>query len=104
MTAGVAMTAWWMWVTDKHYRVNHAKDEFSDFKGHHVNGIEAFWSFTKRRLAMFNGVRKTHFEIFLKECEWRYNRGHEELERELKQLLGQHLKVVSKARGRSRSR
>lgn len=88
---------------DKHYRVNHSKDEFSDFKGHHVNGIEAFWSFTKRRLTMFNGVRKTHFEIFLKECEWRYNRKHDELETELKQLLNQHIKVVSKNRRKDRS-
>lgn len=77
---------------DKHYRVNHSKDEFSDGKGHHVNGIEAFWSFTKRRMAMFNGIRKTHFELFLKECEWRYNRGHDELEHELKQLVASYNK------------
>jgi transposase-like protein len=25
----------------------------------HINGIEAFWSFTKRRLAKFNGVKPT---------------------------------------------
>lgn len=77
---------------DKHYRVNHSQDEFSDFKGHHVNGIEAFWSFTKRRLAMFNGVRKTHFERFLKECEWRYNKSHEELEQELKTMLNRYIR------------
>jgi len=77
---------------DKHYRVNHSKDEFSDFKGHHVNGIEAFWSYTKRRITMFNGIRKTHFELFLKECEWRYNRDHDELEAELKQLLAEYNK------------
>lgn len=88
---------------DKHYRVNHSKDEFSDFKGHHVNGIEAFWSFTKRRLTMLNGVRKTHFEVFLKECEWRYNRDHEELEAELKRLLNQHIKATSKARRKDKS-
>lgn len=87
---------------DKHYRVNHSKDEFSDFKGHHVNGIEAFWSFTKRRLAMFNGIRKTHFEVFLKECEWRYNRSHEELEAELKQLVGEHLKFIRNAQKKRR--
>jgi transposase len=38
----------------------------------HVNGIEAFWSFTKRRLAKFNGVKKL-FPLHLKECEWRYS-------------------------------
>lgn len=89
---------------DKHYRVNHSKDEFSDGRGHHVNGIEAFWSFTKRRLAMFNGIRRTHFEIFLKECEWRYNRGHDELQTELKQLLNQHIKVVTKPKRKERTR
>jgi len=32
-----------------HYRVYHSKDEFVRGKAH-VNGIESFWSFTKRRL------------------------------------------------------
>lgn len=81
---------------DKHYRVNHSQDEFSDLKGHHVNGIEAFWSYTKRRLAMFNGVRKTHFELFLKECEWRYQRDHATLKQELRQLLASYVKQSPK--------
>ena len=63
---------------DKHYRVNHSNDEFSDFHGHHVNGIENFWSFTKRRMQRKNGVRKAYFELFLKECEGRYNRSDEQ--------------------------
>jgi transposase len=84
---------------DKHYRVNHSKNEFSDFHGHHVNGIESFWSFTKRRLAMFNGVRKTHFELFLKECEWRYNRSHDELETELKWFLTDYNKKQERKSG-----
>ncbi len=81
---------------DKHYRVNHSKDEFSDFHGHHVNGIENFWSFTKRRMQRKNGVRKTYFELFLKECEWRYNRVDDELETELKQLLNRYIKRQGK--------
>ena len=32
--------------------------------GIHINGIENFWSFTKRRLAKFNGVKK-HFDLHL---------------------------------------
>lgn len=76
---------------DKHYRVNHGNDEFSDSHGHHVNGIENFWSYTKRRLQHKNGVRKTHFALFLKECEWRYNRTNEQMEKELKTLLGKHI-------------
>ena len=52
----------------------------------HINGIEAFWSFTKRRLAKFNGVRST-FSLHLKECEWRYKRDHDQLEKGLKALI-----------------
>jgi transposase len=81
---------------DKYYRVNHSKDEFSDFHGHHVNGIENFWSFTKRRMQRKNGIRKTHFDLFLKECEWRYNRDDEHMEAELKQLLSNYIKQQGK--------
>jgi transposase len=81
---------------DKHYRVNHSNDEFSDFHGHHVNGIENFWSFTKRRMQRKNGIRKTYFELFLKECEWRYNKSDDELETELKKLLNQYIKRQEK--------
>jgi len=70
---------------DKHFRINHSK-EFSDMKGNHINGIENFWSFTKRRLAKFNGVR-VHFAYHLKESEWRYKKKPEQLYQELVVLL-----------------
>ena len=41
---------------DRHYRVNHGKNEFSKGNGVHINGIESFWPFTKRRLRKFNGL------------------------------------------------
>ena len=55
-----------------HYRVHHSKDEFSRGKSH-VNGIESFWSFAKRRLAKFNGIACHKFNLYLKECEFRFN-------------------------------
>ena len=55
-----------------HYRVHHSKDEFVRGKSH-VNGIESFWSFAKRRLAKFNGVASHRFNLYLKECEFRFN-------------------------------
>ncbi len=55
-----------------HYRVFHNKNEFARGKCH-VNGIEAFWSFCKRRLAKFNGLSDEKFLLHLKECEFRYN-------------------------------
>jgi transposase len=57
----------------KHQRVNHCQDEFSAGDGNHINGIESFWSFAKRRLAKFNGVRKSDFKNHLLETEWRFN-------------------------------
>jgi len=56
----------------KHKRINHSKT-YSNRKGTHVNGIENFWSFAKRRMAKFNGVSRKTFLLHLKECEFRYN-------------------------------
>lgn len=56
----------------KHKRINHSKT-YSNRRGTHVNGIENFWSFAKRRLAKFNGVSRKTFLLHLKECEFRYN-------------------------------
>ena len=65
---------------DKHVRI---KKSAPLRKGKvHINGIEAFWSFTKRRLMKFNGV-KAYFELHLKECEWRYNETFPQLRSEL---------------------
>jgi transposase len=55
-----------------HHRVYHSHDEFVRGKSH-VNGIESFWSFAKRRLAKFNGLTDEKFILHLKECEFRFN-------------------------------
>ena len=76
---------------DKHLRINKSKHFVS--KGVHINGIEAFWSFTKRRLAKFNGVKK-NFELHLKECEWRYTKTPTQLRRELRQMIRQNTRLM----------
>lgn len=70
----------------KHYRVYHAKHEFVRGKSH-VNGIESFWSFAKRRLAKFNGIPNRKFFIHLKECEFRFNHRHDSLEKALLKMM-----------------
>ena len=56
----------------KHYRVKHSKNEFA--RGtKHVNWIESFWSYCKRRLSKFNGIKQDFFLLYLKECERRFN-------------------------------
>jgi transposase-like protein len=70
----------------KHYRVNHGGNEFA--RGtHHVNGIESFWSFAKRRLQKFNGVPARTFHLHLNGCEWRFNIRSKNLYQELLKLL-----------------
>jgi len=70
----------------KHFRVNHGANEFARDGHCHINGIESFWSFTKRRLAKFNGV-KVNFELHLKECEWRWKKDTDTLANGLWKLL-----------------
>ena len=70
----------------KHFRVSHGANEFVRGAAH-VNGIEGFWSFAKRRLQKFNGVPAQTFYLHLKECEYRFNNRNKSLYRELLKLL-----------------
>lgn len=72
---------------DKHFRIN--KSQHFASHGVHINGIEAFWSFTKRRLTKFNGVKK-NFDLHLKECEWRYSKTTDQLVKELRKLISKN--------------
>lgn len=56
----------------KHYRIYHGKDQFANGK-RHINGIESFWSYSKRRLMKFHGIPRSTFYLHLKECEFRFN-------------------------------
>ena len=73
---------------DKHFRIKKYRKEGCPFTDGpvHVNGIESFWSYTKRRIARFNGV-KVNFELHLKECEWRWGKDPDMILAELRKLL-----------------
>jgi transposase-like protein len=73
---------------DAHLRIRKVEDGRVRFaeNGVHINGIESFWSFTKRRLAKFNGVRR-NFELHLKECEWRWGKDTYTMTTELARLM-----------------
>ena len=68
-----------------HYRVFHHENEFVRGKSH-VNGIESFWSFAKRRLAKFNGLTDEKFILHLKKCECRFNLRNENFADFMEQL------------------
>jgi len=73
----------------KHYRIFHSKNEFARGRNH-VNGIESFWSYTKRRIAKFNGVPKDKFILHLKESEWRFNHRYDNIYKVLIKELRQN--------------
>ena len=70
----------------KHFRVHHGANEFARDGHCHINGIESFRSFTRRRPAKFNGV-KANFELHLKEYERRWKKDADMLARELWKIL-----------------
>lgn len=71
---------------DKHFRVNHGKNEFAN-KRTHINGIESFWGYAKTRLVKFRGLNKSTFYLHLKETEFRFNLRNENLYKVLLKLV-----------------
>jgi transposase-like protein len=69
-----------------HKKVKHSEDEFARPDGSHINGVESFWSWTKRRLQKFNGVSKGQFKEYLLESEWRFNH-RENLWKDMREML-----------------
>jgi transposase-like protein len=74
---------------EKHYRVKHGDDEFANDKSH-INGIESFWSYSKRRLQKFHGVPQNTFYLHLKECEFRFNHRNENIYAILLRMIRQY--------------
>ena len=72
-----------------HRLVKHHKGQYSDEKGNHINGLEGFWGYLKRRLAAKGGIRKERQPLYLSEYVWRYNHRNESIDVQKKQLLKQ---------------
>jgi len=56
-----------------HRLVEHGKGEYTNGKGNHINGLEGFGGYLKRRLAAKGGIRKERIPLYLAEYLWRYN-------------------------------
>ena len=69
-----------------HRLVDH-RQAFSDGQGGHVNGLEGFWGYLKRRLAAKGGIRRERLPLYLAEYVWRYNHRHLSRREQLQQLL-----------------
>ena len=56
-----------------HRLVNHGERQYTDGKGNHINGLEGFWGYLKRKLASKGGIRRERLPLYLGEYVWRYN-------------------------------
>ena len=63
-----------------HRLVKHHKGEYSYGKGNHINGLEGFWGYLKRRLAAKGGIRKERLPLYLAEYVWRYNHRNDSIQ------------------------
>ena len=50
-----------------HRMVKHNEGEYSDGKGNHINDLEGFWGYLKRRLSAKGGIRKERLPLSLAE-------------------------------------
>jgi len=56
-----------------HRLVEHGKNEYVSKQSNHINGLEGFWGYLKRKLASKGGIRKERLPLYLAEYVWRYN-------------------------------
>lgn len=78
-----------------HRLVDHGKKEYSNKKGGHINGLEGFWGYLKRKLSAKGGIRRNKLPIYLGEYVWRYNhrsQSFKEQENLLFMLLNQYFR------------
>jgi transposase-like protein len=61
----------------KHHRINHSKQFVRSHN--HINGIESFWSYVKRKMRKHNGISRHKFYLYLKESEFRFNHRNQDI-------------------------
>lgn len=69
-----------------HRTVEHQKEEYVRGKNH-INGLEGFFGYLKRKLAAKGGIRKEYLPLFLGEYVWRYNYRQMEVKEKMSRLL-----------------
>lgn len=70
-----------------HRLVNHGEREYSDGRGNHINGLEGFWGYLKRKLAAKGGIRREKLYLYLGEYVWRYNHRKDTEKMKLKRII-----------------
>lgn len=66
--------------------MEHAQKEYVVGKNH-INGLEGFFGYLKRKVAAKGGVRRKYLPLFLSEYVWRYNNRQMDLNQKVNRLL-----------------
>jgi transposase-like protein len=77
-----------------HRLVKNSKDNIVT-NGNHINGLEGFWGYLKRKLADKGGIRQLRLNLYLGEYVWRYNHRHlnlKERENYLIKLINKYIR------------
>ena len=53
----------------------------------HINGLEGFWGYCKRRLAAKGGIRRERLPLYVAEYVWRYNHRRLSIDQQTTQLM-----------------
>jgi transposase-like protein/ribosomal protein L37E len=69
-----------------HRTVEHREKEYVKGKNH-INGLEGFWGYLKRKLAAKGGVRRRYLYLFLGEYVWRYNNRNLDTREQIKRII-----------------
>ena len=72
-----------------HRMVKHHEGEYSDGKRYHINDLERFWGYLKRRLSAKGGIRKERLPLYLAEYVWKYNHRNDSIDLQKKLILQQ---------------
>ena len=70
-----------------HRLVNHGDHQYSDGKGNHINGLEGFWGYLKRKLVSKGGIRRAKLPLYLGEYVWSYNHRNENENVKIKRIV-----------------
>jgi len=69
-----------------HRLVKHSKDSYVT-NGNHINGLEGFWGYLKRKMTAKGGIRHNRLHLYLGEYVWRYNHRRLNLKEQEKHLM-----------------
>lgn len=67
--------------------VEHGAKEYVRGKNH-INGLEGFWGYLKRKSAAKGGVRRKYLGLFLGEYVWRHNHRDLDAKQQIKRTIG----------------